>query len=724
MISKFLIGISIVLFLHPLSARADGSLHVSHRRDSGYQACAQVLLESVTFPPVNSKSRHGEEIDYASFCSTEEQPALGSMAHCLIDSFKNSNKYVEAFVHSCGGSLTVDDVHESYNNATQFLVNLTSISDIGVMVFKPVAVPVKKVQDLSTLIYNSGLNDNYDLFFGITMVSYWFVIMLIAAVNHWFYYLFPNVVKSMHGSLINGIRRSFILAPSISKHHAQVRKFKFFQWFVPLRFEALVILGWLVLAIVFCSVGYQRPTIYFMALPIGSRSGLLLVYSLPVLVLFPGRNNFMQWVTGWSQARFLLFHRWMARIMFLLTLVHVTSKTIGLHQLHGYSYYMHHSFIRWGVVGAVSIGVIVFQSMNIFRSINYEFFVLTHIILAIIFILSGWKHASDEEINSPQSFYAAAAVWGLDRVLRIIRIISFGVKNATVELQTDEILKVTVNRPKHWVPHPGAHAFIHFLRPSYFWQSHPFTIVDCSSEQNTIRFYIKVKGGVTHGLYKHLQSSPNGTDNFKVLIEGPYSQRLPIHKFDNLVFFSSQTGIPGLYSEAMSMAQNKDTSNKRIKFYWVIRELKSLEWFYDELMKFKGTNVEPVIYVSKPESDVEYLKDSEMGKKRSGSNSDQSEKRETYLSVHEKKYWNERSSSVSSSRNSILQRSLSFVEFRTGRPNISDIVKSEIECSEKSVALVACAAPCIVDDIRDVIREVLGKDTSKRIEFFDEMQEW
>lgn len=74
-----------------------------------------------------------------------------------------------------------------------------------------------------------------------------------------------------------------------------------------------------------------------------------------------------------------------------------------------------------------------------------------------------------------------------------MQIVLFGIKTAKVQLIANETLRVSVSRPSWWKPFPGCHAFIYFMRPSCFWQSHPFTIVDSALEANTITFTSKLK---------------------------------------------------------------------------------------------------------------------------------------------------------------------------------------------------------------------------------------
>ncbi|KAK6457614.1 ferric reductase NAD binding domain-containing protein [Scheffersomyces xylosifermentans] len=363
---------------------------------------------------------------------------------------------------------------------------------------------------------------------------------------------------------------------------------------------------------------------------------------------------------------------------------------------------------------------------------NYEVFILMHIILSVIFLVATWKHTSSSDLGSPGFLYCCFAVWGFDRLIRLIRLATFGVQKATVELRADETLRVTINRPSYWIPHPGAHAFIHFLKPTYFWQSHPFTLVDSILEPNTITFYMKVKGGITHGLYKHLNECQGKQDKFNVLVEGPYSQRLPLRKFDKIVFLAGGTGIPGLYYESFDLSRAAKSENKTIKLYWVIRHFKSIDWFYEELLKLKETGIKVIIYITNPQEDMESASASMTGREfkemnNSSSDNEKNPFQDVNLEEHKETSNNFKPPSIQSNNYmffTTIINNLNFVEFRYGRPDISEIVQRETVESSKSIAFATCAHPSIVDHARVAVAEELKRDFTKRIELFEEIQGW
>lgn len=662
-----------------------------------------------------------EETDLVGFCNVDNQQALGTMAHCLKQVAHKGS--VEAFIKSCEPyGLTEKEFELAYSNATKHLTNVTADPNFNLteLYYKPVLLSQSKID----AGYRSGVGRfyNYTLatWFGVALIAYWFVVMFIAGICNYVHFLFPGFVKGLKGSFTNTYRKYISLPALGRKVHAEHMSFlRIFQWVVPTRLESILIFVWYILALAFnvCLYNHDSPNLYWptsesaeIGRKIADRTGIMSLFLIPTLILFAGRNNFMQWISGWSYSRFIAIHRWVSRVEFLLVMIHAVGMTYNAKGIAPGKYETRNAqeYVRWGYVALVAASIMCFHSLLVFRKKNYELFVFAHIILATLFIIGGWRHVEEEGYQ--QFFYAAVAVWVFDRVIRIGRLAAFGVQRANVELKANETLKVTVPRPAYWKPFPGCHAFIHFLRPTCFWQSHPFTIVDSAIEENTITFYLKVKGGVTHGLYQYLAKQPDHKAHMKVLVEGPYGQRIPIDKYDTTAFLVSANGIPGMYYEAMDLAR-RQADRQRVRFYWVIRHYKSVDWFYEELLKFEGTIVEPVIYVTQSAAGLA---------QPIGQASDSSESN----SVDEKDEKDENNSSdeVSSDHVQDLKAKLSFVQFREGRPPINDLIQEEINEAIGSIAFVTCAHGSMCDDIRKSVADNLS--TTKRVELFEQVQNW
>lgn len=754
--------ISILFYYLLLTSGVKASgLEIYRKKELGHMACGHMIGKYVQ-PYERFEHQH---ID---FCDIENQPALGSMILCIIDCFDYSDLFLKDFQQSCSKEhLNFSEIYNSYRNATKYSVNSSyyesqvdtsdpymryKFPDFELPFPYPVHLPPQQVQGYYKVLYKDYQTSNWEIYFGVALTSYWFLVMMVAAIFNWLYYLMPNYVKTWYGGPTNWIRRNVTLAPLARKQH--IFSNNRFIGFIPTRLESLILCGWICLIIAFCFPQINQPIQASIVAAVGNRLAYLACFTYPLLILFAGRNNFMQTVTGWSFSRFLTFHRWTSRVVFLLILLHAICETTYLKNVNAYTKFGRTDPIIYGYVGMTAMSIIVFQSLYFFRSKRYEIFLLIHITMVAIVLASGWKHT--KYVGGVELFYCSVAVWVFDRIVRICRIVSFGIQPATLQLEANETLKVIVKRPTYWKPYPGSHAFIHFLKPTLFWQSHPFTIIDSISGENTISFYIKVKGGMSHGLCQDICKRPDNKLRMNVLVEGPYSQTITIHNYHKAVFLAGGNGIPGMYFEAWNMAkkihQEQNVPYQRIKFIWVIRHFKSIDWFYEELKNFEQYDFMKVkIYITRSEEDSSYQEDNDSG---FFFNSYESEEEPTNTPVANEdefgeeeecgdvEYGNEevvaetaathsgkeevseKKMSVSSCYSFLtyLQLKLPHIKFKLGRPDINKIVSREVNSTKHSIAFATCAHPCMVDEVRNSIRHRLS--TSQRVELFEQVQSW
>lgn len=97
------------------------------------------------------------------------------------------------------------------------------------------------------------------------------------------------------------------------------------------------------------------------------RSGIMGTILIPLLVLFTGRNNILLWLTGWSYATNITYHKWVSRISFLLILLHSITYTAYFVERNAYKRFMKENYAIWGTVGTVTIELLVFQAILHFR---------------------------------------------------------------------------------------------------------------------------------------------------------------------------------------------------------------------------------------------------------------------------------------------------------------------------------------------------------------------
>lgn len=705
-----MVSISNILLAASIAAGVQAkSWQLHHYASEAVNGCSLLIGKQATWA-----TKH----DLLGFCKKDDQPALGSMAWCLENQPK-PEEAKHAFIKQCdeeyGLKVTMEDLQHAYQNATDYLVENPKKTIPGWNPKKPASVPVKFTDEEYDTAYLSAIyrfmNVNWLMWFGIALFGYWFAIMFVAGAYNALFYIAPGFTKRLQNPIINTWRKYVTLPALFNQQHVNPAvRMRWFCWLVPTRWEAVMMGGYLTLVIIFNACLFHKldGNIYFstsamfVAKQVANRSGLSTIYIIPQLILFAGRNNFMQWVTGWSYSRFIYLHKWLARVAVILVLTHAIAYTVKSGGFNGDKYieYLTEDFFRWGIAALTCGSIMCFQALYFMRHMNYEFFLLLHILLAVFFIVGGWIHTADQGYE--QWFIAATAVWCFDRAIRLGRLAFFGIRKANVQLVGEDTLRVTVTRPKWWTPFPGCHAFIHFVRPTVFWQSHPFTVVGDAAEADgsgTITLYLKVKGGVTHGLCKYLSKCPGKSAKVPVAIEGPYGTRLPLDRYDTLVFITGGHGIPGLYSQAREII-SRAGSKTRVKFYWTIRNYQAIEWFYPELQKFNNDQIETIVYVSQPRevnSPIVLDEDSSMEKKSCNE--------ETIDHVE------------------TLKLRLDHFVFREGRPDIDELVATEAAESLGSIAFTTCGAGTLVDASRRAVANNFEK-CSYRVDYYEQAQIW
>ncbi|RCK65102.1 putative ferric reductase transmembrane component [Candida viswanathii] len=547
----------------------------------------------------------------------------------------------------------------------------------------PVDVPVVFNETLIMINYRAYKQwlGNYDssLYYGSGALGYWLLVMIIEGVVNWSKVLFPGLVNKLTFAPISWWRQYVSLPATIRRRRAQLAPLlKFGDFLIPSRYESLVTLGFYVyIIVVHCiEMGYVEGELifgeksYFIRRVVADGTGIVATVIMPLVFLYGGRNNFMQWLSGMSYSKFMTYHRHIARVMFLLVFLHSCIYSALVPEE------VHDAYYFWGIVATIAGGIIMFQAMFYLRRNWYELFLLTHIVMVAIYICGTWIHLID--LGYGYFCYASIAPWCFDRAVRIGRLVVFGFPQAQVTFLTNGTVNVVIPKPNYWKSVPGSHVFVSFFRPSCFWQSHPFTIIE-SPDGKSIVLHCKVKGGMTHGLYHYLAKQPSQSASIRVGVEGPYGLPSPAKYSDSAVFIAGGNGIPGLYSEAVDMAKHFSV----------------LTWFEDEFVQLKGSSIQTTIRVTRPETGVPI----EETKKFEGKDSTDDDK-------------------------DSIKSKLSHIEFKEGRPSIEEIVTDEITVSPGSVAFVVCGHPAMVDEVRYYAAHNVRNSEHKRVDCYQQLQVW
>lgn len=298
---------------------------------------------------------------------------------------------------------------------------------------------------------------------------------------------------------MNLLNAYIIDLPLLGKRHS-VRVFN--VGFAPTRGEALFI-GYLVAVnIILSATGYHTvgpgalsPTgTYELASYISNRLGVLSFANLPLIILYSGRNNILSWLTGWPRSTFLMLHRWNALICTLQACLHSTiylglSIWEGAHEIKS-----HLAFWYWGIIAVIAFVLMFPSSMLPMRKLAYEVFLILHITFGVLAIVGLWHHIMyrfGKKRGYETWLYISMAIWGFDRVVRLLNISRFGFKQAFVSKIDDDYFKVDI-------PNTGncaAHGYFYFPTLTWrFWESHPFSVTSSNPQISTSLPHNETKG--------------------------------------------------------------------------------------------------------------------------------------------------------------------------------------------------------------------------------------
>lgn len=641
-------------------------------------------------------------------CWCDNVYARQTMLACLKYATNNDDEVKTIINHTCRhlhlNSVGLQDAYTAYEEHAH--VNNGS----GIVDF-PIKLNSETVNTYKQAFVTLYGNKDLSAFFGLALLAYWLAVFTIASLVNLFLHMFPRSRLYFNGSF-SAFFRFFFTLPAFHKSQSYSKRvWGCLAFYAPSRMQTVVTTLFAAGAVVCCCVGFHtleedplHNNSVHLALVhyIANRTGIVSTFLVPLVVLMAGRNNFLQWTTGWHYGTFMTYHRWIARVTVLIALIHAILATVVLVMKRIPFELATGWYVVWGIVAtAASLGIIVQSFLHIRRK-YYSVFYLLHVLFGIAFLGGTLPHLA--KLGYLFLIYTAFLVWGLDRLARLGRMIVFGFPMAQVTVCSNETLRVEIPRPRWWLPVPGGHVWLSF--GVNLWMSHPFTICPCVDDENTIVFLCAVKLGATLKMLEEIKKSLSKSLSVRVTVEGPYGGPAPTKAHDNVVYVAGGNGVPGMFSEAYYLAKRAADSQQAVKLVWSVREPKSLAWFYKELSALADTKVEATVYVSRmPKDDEISLSDDLL----------------TFLT-----------STAAASRSSFadektladsLADAFPHVEFVSGRCDVEALVERETMLSRESVAFVCCGHPAMVDDLRAAVVNKISR-TTKRVDFFDQLQGW
>ncbi|GMM35110.1 hypothetical protein DASC09_024350 [Saccharomycopsis crataegensis] len=702
-------------------------------------------------------------------CSCIYEPIITSIIDCFQDFVSETrlNEAIEEFSKYCSDTLedrfelSRVDLWDIYYNGSNYIIDPVDkddpLNDSTVPSNKTFYVPIKLDQARVKMYYNDMRIFNYNLststLSGKVICYYWSIIFL----GFFFYNSFVhnnslsllNKNRKFNKTIINKVKKYITIPNTIPNRHHFPCSFPileatkiFSSALIPSRLETIIVTLYIILNIYLLVFGYQvnPKSSFFPTVPdqvaryLADRSGIIALDNVPILILLAGRNSILTWFTGLPYSSLIVYHKWISRGMVFNALIHSFLYLVISCENGTLGSSMRESYFIWGVIATLFGVAIILQAVHFLRSRWYETFLIIHIIFASIFLIGMINHCL--EVGWIGYTVASISLWALDRLIRLIRILKFGIQKATIKLVGDTTLQLSV--PKSCLkPYPGCYVFVYFWLPTTFWQSHPFCVIESVTDDNEVSIFIQVKEGITKKLYNYVQNCPNQAAKVNVSLEGPYGVYYNLEKYKTILFFAGGTGIPGPFYHLENIIRGTRKNNKPsqdgegegqqkqqyLKLYWSTKKLKDLEWFHNELKVLKSSRTATSIYLTR-EKDAKSATESGDDREIISMMEDGTEN--THLLSSE----NSTFLSTKVPEEALLKELETFIDISFNRrPNIEKIMKQEFDSYQelgsvdRSIAIVFCGPAIMCDQIREVVAKLVD-NYDQVIDIYEELQVW
>ncbi|KAK1964789.1 ferric reductase like transmembrane component [Colletotrichum sublineola] len=501
---------------------------------------------------------------------------------------------------------------------------------------------------------------------------------------------------------------------------------------IPPRIQSLTILAFIVVNTFFCIHGYKIfrghmywPEVYHLVWRyVADRTGIISFANFPIIWLFGMRNNLLMWVTGWDFGTYNNFHRWVARVATLQAVIHSVGYVVLVFDDGGWAYFMAYwKIMFWWAGWLATIGMVALLGASVYwmRRRQYELFLILHILLSILTLVTMLGHVSIFTGEYDFLFWVPFYIWIGDRVLRMTRTLAFNRRFwntfalASYDANSNIIRLSVPYSTSLYKPKPGTYYYLHVLSDKCFWESHPFTMArtttnmnlgrKSSSEQTpllvageqdqepvsevalepkrgepSMTFLIRPYDSFTARLREDVAASWPHPARLRVLVEGPYGHTQPFDQFDDLLFIVGGSGVVVPLAHLAELTSDGSRA-RSVKMVWAVRELS----FAVDVLK---RDFEDAFDSGKLSVDV-------------------------YLTQH--------SLAASAARPDDWPEQVRLLH---GRPEVREEVQEAATGAGKaSLAVVACGPGVMADEARRSVVEMLDRGWS-RVEYFQESFNW
>lgn len=238
--------------------------------------------------------------------------------------------------------------------------------------------------------------------------------------------------------------------------------------------------------------------------------------------------------------------------------------------------------------------------LPLLRRYTYEFFLCSHLVLAIVLAITLWEHLRLKKHLSRLLIIVASGLFLFTSLYQYAfqlhrnikktntRKTNFGFQlvKVTRVKQHGESLIVELKLARPWTIQPGQHVFLTLLNitSTSFFQRHPFAItwwngVEGETEATVIYVMIDPQRGWTG----KVMLRPKVLTNSIAWLDGPFGKSYDLQEYGTVLLFASGTGIFAqlpLVKGLTERAKYSAIKTRRIKLVWQTEE------YHDQLQEW------------------------------------------------------------------------------------------------------------------------------------------
>ncbi|KAK3368620.1 hypothetical protein B0H63DRAFT_78602 [Podospora didyma] len=466
---------------------------------------------------------------------------------------------------------------------------------------------------------------------------------------------------------------------------------------------------------------------------IGFRNAWVTIMQVPLLYLLASKCSILGFIAGTSHERLNWLHRWVARTMFV---------TASVHGWHFYREWVLADFVedqirmmpmvKYGLGAWAILLWTLISSLLPLRRLAYEFFVLQHIVSAVLFLWVVYVHIPE---SARYNIWFAIAALSFDRVARAVLLVWQNIKfspnrsrckggqrighNAQVRAVGDAITVVTI-KDVHFKWRAGQHLYLWMPRVGLA-EAHPYTIA-CAHQVpetcicNSIQLVVRKHGGFSRRLYDFAAKAQavGNKETLTAFVSGPYGMPPRWDIYETIILISASTGASFTLPILESVLHTKKTNcTKRIDFLLTAKQGEEIDFYVTRLHQFieqaKNVGIELLVHVAVTRSISPFTSDQPNAKAETVDTSSASSSGSNLGKEVDEKTTGELQLDVERSAPSTPHKRLSnasadsHVHHASERPDVEAFIRGPVEATGGETSVVVCGGPSLVAKVRNCV---------------------